>query len=187
MDAELYIVKEAGAAEAAMRYAGTGVGRLRDAARFLLSAHPLEKSYGAGALNKLKGVGHVVGDFVREGAIGSPLTVGQELRKKGLGGYYRDALLGTGQSNSGRASNLMMMAAFPALDIYGAAKAPEGHRGEAVGRAVGSAALLPLTSRLGVPGQLLLHAPATRLAGRLGRLFDPKPQPPPTAPPPVQP
>jgi hypothetical protein len=66
---------------------------------------------------------------------------------------------------------------MPALELYGASKAPPEHRGEAIGRALAALAHAPFTSQLGIPGALLLGRPLTALGGRAGRLFDRSPTP----------
>lgn len=214
MDAALYSVKEAGAADAAARLGGVALNSLRGAAKALFSNHPLptyqarvrttpgvvenlvsrmrgapayqgpnvysraaRPGYGTGFVNRAKTTGHAVGDFLREGVFGSPLTVSKELREGGLGQYYKN-FFAPGNSRSA----MLLQGAFPAMSVYHAMNSAPEHRGEETGRALADAALLPLTARLGVPGQLLLRHPAMDLAGRVGRLFDPKQ--PPTAPPP---
>jgi hypothetical protein len=135
--------------------------------------------HGTGLVNRLRTVGHAVGDFARESVLGSPVTVANELREHGPGQFYKNFFMPGGSRGAAAFQALTM-----APDFYDAATAPEGHKGEAIGRAVGGAAMLPLTSRLGIPGQLLLHAPVTNLAGRIGRAFD---SPSPSAPPPANP
>lgn len=170
----LYSVKEAGAADATARFGAGSLDALRRGARWLFSEHPLPArrggaGYGRGLTNRAKTVGHVVGDFVREGVVGSPLTVADKLKTHGLGGYYKDFLMPGGSKAS-----LALSLAMPALDAYRAATAPEGERGAAIGRAVGDFATMPLTARLGIPGQLLLREPVARLGARVGRALDPQ-------------
>lgn len=179
----VYTVKEAGVAAAAARYGVKGLDALKNSAKFLFSSQrPSMDAYGPGFANGVKSFAHGAADFAREGIFGSPIDVAKEIGQKGVGRFYRDAV--TSGGNLG-----MAVQALPvAMDLNNAVSAPEGHKGEAIGRALGSAAMSPLTSRLGIPGQMLLHRPVASFAGRIGRMFDPQsPKTYPSAPPSVEP
>lgn len=177
----IYGVKEAGAASAAATYGAGALNGLRDAAHWLFRSHPLpEGGYGPGVINKVKGFGHGASDLLREGFIGSPVNVAQELRRPGgLGHMYKNFFNPHG-SMPEKAMNALSLG-LPAYDIYRAATSGPEHRGENIARSAASLGMLPLTYRLGVPGQLLLHQPVTNLAARVGKLFD-RPTPPPQPP-----
>ena len=79
---------------------------------------PFQVGYGTGALNKLKTLGHSVGEFVREGTLGSPLAVHRTLKERGLGGMVRDFYLPHGAGMLGTGIAL----AAPAFDLYKAVR-----------------------------------------------------------------
>jgi len=133
-------------------------------------------------------------DGMREAVFGSPINMYRELDRYGrtpnghdlglaLKRYYYRSIVppGTWKNKSwgnkaltGTITGLNVL--VPAVEVAGAATAPDEQRGEAVGRAASSIIAAPFTSRMGVGGAML-NAGAAQAGGALGRLFDPKPQP----------
>ena len=137
-------------------------------------SHPTA-GYGEGFFNKAKTYGHFVGEFVREGTLGSPLAVDRQLRANTLGGVARNYgqmaknLYGFGPGSSLRDAVLSLAPA--AYSLHSVITGDKAHRGANVGATIGNLAVAPLTSRLGLTG-VLLHAPVQAVGSWLGSKFD---------------
>lgn len=135
---------------------------------------PVQQGYGKGFGNWMKTVGHTLGEGLRERVFGSPLAVDRQLRERGYLGMARDMYMPKGNP-IGTAIGLAGPA-MSALNIY---RQGPAHRGANIGSTIAGLAAAPVTSRLGIPGAVLIQQPIQQVGRWLGSKFDkPQPQPP---------
>ncbi len=130
---------------------------------------PAAMGYGKGFGNWAKNVGHVVGEGLRENVFGSPLALDRQFRDKGYLGMARDFYMPRGNP-LGTALGLI----GPAMNAASIARQGRANLGRNVGGMVAGLAAAPLTSRLGIPGAVLVQQPIQQLGQWVGSKFDPK-------------
>lgn len=130
--------------------------------------------YGTGAVNRLKTVGHQLGEIGREAVFGSPMAVNRELRAPSLGGVAKNYLRSVRNFYTPRDPlGLMLGLGLPAASLYQAVNGDPNQRGANIGATLGGIATAPLTARLGIPGTLI-QKPVQDLGAWIGGKFDPK-------------
>lgn len=127
-----------------------------------------------------KNVAKQVGEVLREGVFGSPITLAKNLQERHIGnGSWTRSLAEHAKEfylpKGGGVFGAGLSMAFPAYEGYQlATKGDPDHRGSDYAAFAASLATSPFSAHLGIPG-MLLQAPVIQAARQLGSHFDAKP------------
>lgn len=172
-----------------------------DAAKWLFRSHEVPMN-ATTALGTAKQMGLFAGEVGRDFIFGSPVNVAQELSKKGLGKFMRDAFIqkpGVDPKTLGaylwadkvpnwrrplhhvwnyHPISHAISLGLPAMSVYDAMKNPDPRmRNADVASAATGIALTPFTGRLGLAGNFLQGAAMRGVHGLVAPRQDPTPNP----------